>query len=88
MIGISATTAAPVFPVDAFCFSLIDRDGLHSEDTRNVLDSEVIGIENCTEIESKREKVAIRFRDYTRISGFFGCTCHFFSTLAARRNNA
>jgi hypothetical protein len=87
MIEISATATAPVFPMNAFCLSLVDRNGLHPKDPSNVLDSEVIGIENCIEIESKRKKVAIRIRDYTRISGFFGCNCHVLSTPGTRRNN-
>src|SRR5674476_781140 len=33
MIEISATSTAPVFPMNAFCLSLVDRNGLHPKDT-------------------------------------------------------
>ncbi len=88
MIGISATATTPVFPMNAFCLSLVDRNSLHPKDTCDVLNSEIIGMENCIEIESKRQKIAIRFRNYTRIPGFFGSSCHSLSTLGTRRNNA
>ena len=47
MVEVSATAAAAIFPVNAFCLPLDDRGGLHTQNTCNVLDSEVIGQEYC-----------------------------------------
>jgi hypothetical protein len=64
MIEISATTTATIFPVDARRFPLVDGDCLHPDNTRNVLDSEVIGIEQGFKFKSQCEKIAIRFGDH------------------------
>ena len=51
MVKIPATAAAAILPVNAFCLPLDNRDGLHTENTSDVLDSEVISAENSFKIE-------------------------------------
>ena len=87
MVTISSTATASVFPVDPLCLPLVDRDGLHTKDTCDILEGEIIGIDYRFQFESKRKEVTIRIRDHRRIPGLFRSQNYFLPAFWTRRNN-